>query len=229
MIRAARLFLAAVTALGLSGLASGAVADSGSLIPGSAASAISTGRTFSRSTIPRHPQCAGSQGHHLFCPEVIILDGTAASQVHAGEPPTNMNLRYQYALGDVSRECALQGDQLALKVGIAGKVLLGPAGAPASFSVPLRVAIVGTKDHEPVVTKLYHVAATIPAGQAQTDFQLVTEPLLVPFTTDHAEDDYTIKVGIDEGPEKPAGQAQIAGQKRRKMRLERFPGRGKAD
>ncbi len=148
----------------------------------------------------------GSQGHHLFCPEIIVLEGTAAAQFHAGEPATNMNLRYQYSVGEVVRQCELQGDQLAVKVGIAGNVLLGPAGAPASFSVPLRVAIVSTKDNEPVVTKLYHVAATIPAGEAHADFQLVTEPLMVPFVQDHTEDDYTIKVGIDEGPEKPAGK-----------------------
>jgi hypothetical protein len=207
LIRAARLFLTAATALALNGLASGAGADSGGLIPGLGDLGNFDWKdlfTLHDSKNPKGPP--GSQGHHLFCPEVIILDGTAAAQVHAGEPPTNMNLRYQYALGDVVRECKLDGDQLAVKVGIAGNVLLGPAGVPASFSVPLRVAIVGTKDNEPIVTKLYHVAATIPAGQAQTQFSLVTEALMVPFTQDHTEDDYTIKVGIDEGPEKPAGK-----------------------
>ncbi|MGO9674831.1 MAG: hypothetical protein ACLPSF_11820 [Methylocella sp.] len=205
LIRRARLVLAATAALTLSGLSSGASADSGGILGG-------FGNVDWKDFFTLHDSKnqnagpPGTQGHHLFCPEVIILDGTAAAQVHAGAPPTNMNLRYQYSLGDVVRQCELQGDQLAVKVGIAGNVLLGPAGTPASFSVPLRVAIVGAKDNEPIVTKLYHVAATIPAGQAQTDFSLVTEPLLVPFTQDHTEDDYTIKVGIDEGPEKPAGK-----------------------
>jgi hypothetical protein len=203
--RAARLVLAAA----LCGLAGRADADGG-LLDG-----LNSFKDFFNPQKPDEQQGAPAQpgGHHLFCPEVIILEGTAASQVHAGNPPTNMNLRYQYALGDVVRQCELQGDQLAVKIGIAGNVLLGPAGAPASFSVPLRVAIIGTKDNHPILTKLYHVAATIPAGQAGADFSLVTEPLLVPFTQDHTEDDYTIKVGIDEGPEKAEKPEKAAKQK----------------
>jgi hypothetical protein len=39
-------------------------------------------------------------------------------------------------------------------------------------------------------------------------FTIVSEPLRVPFIQDHSEDDYTIKVGIDEGTsaEKPVGK-----------------------
>ncbi len=212
LIRAARHVLAAAAAVALCGLATGARADGGLL------DSLNSFKDFFNPQKPDQqnaaPADAGSSGgRHLFCPEVIILEGTAASQVHAGNPPTNMNLRYQYALGDVVRQCELQGDQLAVKVGIAGNVLLGPAGAPASFSVPLRVAIIGTKDNHPIVTKLYHAAATIAAGQAGADFSLVTEPLLVPFTQDHTEDDYTIKVGIDEGPEKAEKPEKPARQK----------------
>jgi hypothetical protein len=200
------LFLGAATALGLSGLASGAGAQSGGLLDGF--SNFNWNGFFSPNNKDKDEKAGppAAPGPHLFCPEVIVLEGTAASQVHAGAPATNMNLRYQYALGDVVRDCAVNGDKLAVRVGIAGNVLLGPAGAPASFSVPLRVAIVSTKGNEPIVTRLYRVAATIPSGQAQTDFTLVTEPLLVPFTQEHTEDDYTIKVGIDEGPEKPAAK-----------------------
>ncbi len=205
LIRGASLGLAAAASLALSGLVSGARADSGGLLDGINRFNWKEFFTFHGSK-DKEQQGSGKPAHHLFCPEIIILDGTAAFQAHAGSPPTNMNLRYQYALGDVVRECARQGDQLSIKVGIAGNVLLGPAGAPASFTVPLRVAIVGTRDNDPIVTKLYRVAATIPQGQAQTDFTLVTEPLMVPFVQDHTEDDYTIKVGIDEGPAKPAGR-----------------------
>lgn len=205
LIRGVRIGLAAAAALGLSGLAGGAAADSGGLLSGFNNFNWKEFFTYHGSK-EKQEQEKQKGGHHLYCPDILILDGTAASQVHAGTPPTNMNLRYQYALGDVVRECSQQGDQLMIKVGIAGKVLLGPAGTPASFSVPLRVAVVDTKDNEPIVTKLYRVAATIASGQAQTEFTLVTEPLLVPFTQDHSEDDYTIKVGIDEGAEKPAAK-----------------------
>ena len=154
------------------------------------------------------PAAPGTEVRHIFCPEVLILDGTAASQAYAGTPPSNENLRYQYSLVDTARECTLEGDQLAIKIGVAGKVLLGPAGSPGSFNVPVRMAVLHEQNNEPITSKLYRTAVTVPAGQSEADFTIVSEPLRVPFIQDHAEDDYTIKVGIDEGTgaDKSAGK-----------------------
>ena len=154
------------------------------------------------------PAAPGAEVRHIFCPQVIVLEGTAASQAYAGTPPSSANLRYQYALDDTARECTLEGDQLAIKIGIAGKVLLGPAGSPGSFSVPVRMAVLREHDNQPIVSKLYRAAVTVAAGETRADFTVVSEPLRVPFIQDHAEDDYTIKVGIDEGAsaDKPAAK-----------------------
>jgi hypothetical protein len=145
------------------------------------------------------PAAPGTEVRHIFCPQVVVLEGTAASQAYAGTPPSSANLRFQYALDDTARECTLEGDQLAIKVGVAGKVLLGSAGSPGSFSVPVRMAILRERDNLPIVSKLYHAAVTVAAGETRADFTIVSEPLRVPFIQDHAEDDYTIKVGLDEG------------------------------
>ncbi len=154
------------------------------------------------------PAAPGVEVRHIFCPQVIVLEGTAASQAYAGTPPSSANLRYQYALDDTARECTLDGDQLAIKIGVAGKVLLGPAGSPGSFSVPVRMAVLREHDNQPIVSKLYRAAVTVAAGETRADFTVVSEPLHVPFIQDHAEDDYTIKVGIDEGAsaDKPAAK-----------------------
>ncbi len=144
---------------------------------------------------------------HVFCPEVVILEGTEASRSYAGSPPSSANLRYQYSITDTARECALDAGQLALKIGVAGKVQLGPAGSTGSFSIPVRVAIVRKKDNEPELSKLYHAAVSLGQSETEADFSIVSESLHVPFIQEHAEQDYTIKVGIDEGPaktEKPA-------------------------
>jgi hypothetical protein len=154
------------------------------------------------------PAAPGAEVRHIFCPEVVVLEGTAASQAYAGTPPSSANLRYQYALDDTARECTLEGDQLAIKIGVAGKVLLGPAGSPSSFSVPVRMAVLREHDNQPIVSKLYRAAVTVAADETRADFTVVSEPLRVPFIQDHAEDDYTIRVGIDEGAsaDKPAGK-----------------------
>ncbi|MEJ0094364.1 MAG: hypothetical protein WDN46_13265 [Methylocella sp.] len=197
IIRTAKICLATGVIFGLSGLAGGANADSGGLFDN-----FNLGDFFTyHGDKDKDKDPAAPKARHLFCPDILILEGTAASQVHAGAPPTTMNLRYQFSLGDVVRECSIEGEHLSIKVGIAGSVLLGPAGAPASFSVPLRIAIVNKTSHEPVVTKLYHAAATIAAGQAQAAFSVVSEPLLVPFFQDRSDYDYDIKVGIDEAAE----------------------------
>jgi hypothetical protein len=154
------------------------------------------------------PAAPGTQVRHIFCPEVVVLEGTAASQTYAGTPPSSANLRYQYALDDTARECTLEGDQLAIKIGVAGKVLLGPAGSPGGFSVPVRMAVLREHDNQPIVSKIYRASVTVAAGETRADFTVVSEPLHVPFIQDHAEDDYTIKVGIDEGAsaDKPAAK-----------------------
>jgi hypothetical protein len=154
------------------------------------------------------PAAPGTQVRHIFCPEVLILEGTAASRAYVGTPPSSANLRYQYSLTDTARECTLEGDQLAIKIGVAGKVLLGPAGSFGSFNVPVRMAVLGEHNNEPITSKLYHAAVTVAAGATESDFTIVSEPLHVPFIQDHAEDDYTIKVGIDEGTgvDKSAGK-----------------------
>jgi hypothetical protein len=154
------------------------------------------------------PAAAGTEVRHIFCPQVVVLEGTAASQAYAGTPPSSANLRYQYALDDTARECTLEGDQLAIKIGVAGKVLLGPAGSPGTFSVPVRMAVLREHDNQPVVSKLYRADVTVAAGETRADFTIVSEPLHVPFIKDHAEDDYAVKVGLDDGAsaEKPAGK-----------------------
>ena len=148
----------------------------------------------------------GPQDRHIFCPEVVLLEGTEASRAYAGTPASSANLRYQFALTETARECALDAGELKLKIGVAGKVLLGPAGSAGSFTVPVRMAILRKSDNEPEVSKLYHATVNVGQSETEADFTIVSEPIHVPFIQDHSEEDYSIRVGIDEGPlkdEKP--------------------------
>jgi len=138
------------------------------------------------------------EAERLECPEIIVLDGTAAHRVYNGVE-SNETLKYQYSLGDIARECILQGNQIAMKVGIEGQVLLGPTGVPGTFSVPIRVAIVRETDNAPLISKLYNASVTVAPGQTEGHFAIVTEPLLAPFVQRHTAEDYEIKVGIDTG------------------------------
>lgn len=144
----------------------------------------------------------------LNCPYVDVREGAAAHRVYAGQP-ANSSVRHQFSIADVARECRVVGDQLVIKVGVEGRVLLGPAGAPSSFTVPVSVAVRNESNNQFVVNRAYRVAATIPAGASNSTFSLVTEELSVPFKSLSANEDYQIFVGFD-------GASSAAGPDRRR-------------
>lgn len=149
----------------------------------------------------------------IQCPQIEVLEGTAAYRVYNGADQTNGNVRYQYALGDVARECTKAGNEILIKVGVAGRVLLGPAGQPGSFTVPVRVAVRRDSDNKAAAAKLYQAPATIAFGQTQGEFTVVTEPLAVPFIQAHADEDYTVLVGFDAHPAEAKSSAGTRGKK----------------
>ena len=142
---------------------------------------------------PKPPQVEAPSG----CPAIEVLDGTGAQRISDNAAAGNAGLRHQYSISDVARECHVSGGQMTLKVGVEGKVLLGPIGAPGQFSIPVRIAVVDRADDKPVVSKLYSVAASIPAGQGGTSYSLVADQIVVSFAAGRKAADYGIKVGID--------------------------------
>ena len=53
-----------------------------------------------------------------------------------------MTTRYQVTIAQTARECAALGGVMTMKVGVQGRVLLGPAGGPGQVDIPLRMAVV---------------------------------------------------------------------------------------
>jgi hypothetical protein len=128
----------------------------------------------------------------LDCPEVDIFDGGATARVGGAE---SQSVRYQFDITDVARECDPQGSQFALKIGVAGRLLIGPAGSPGAYSSTLRITVKRESDGKPVFERSVSVAANT-NGEAQAPFRIVTEPVLLPLTRAHLDDDYSINVGF---------------------------------
>ena len=129
------------------------------------------------------------------CPTIEVQDGTASVRTYVGEQ-TNGHVRYQFSLGDIARECSKNGSNLVLKVGAEGHVLLGPAGSPGSFTVPIRIAVRNDTTEKVVFSQLNRLAAAIPPGGSETAFTYVSDPFSVPFVA-HPDADYTVLVGFD--------------------------------
>lgn len=133
----------------------------------------------------------------IDCPQIEVQDGTSAMRV-GGD--ANQAVRYQFDIFETARECRVQGGQFAIKVGVAGRLLIGPAGSAGSYSAPLRVVVRDDRTGKPTVSKLYKIeASATPATNLQAPFQFVSEPLMLPYEHKWADEDYTILVGFDTG------------------------------
>src|SRR5262245_58473893 len=65
------------------------------------------------------------------CPGVDIRTGASTMNIAAKvADATAGDLRYQLSFGQTARECAVQGATLIIKVGVLGRVILGPMGRP---------------------------------------------------------------------------------------------------
>ena len=132
----------------------------------------------------------------INCPEVDIADGGASLRVGG---PDNPSVRYQFNIGDTARECDPAGPgQAALKIGVAGEVVIGPAGAAGTFSAPLKITVSRVGDNSPVFSQTYRVEATTD-GVTAGKFRIVTDPISLPMQTLQLADVYSITVGFEGG------------------------------
>ena len=141
----------------------------------------------------------------IACPVVDIAEGGAA--LRAGGPD-NASVRYQFSIGDTARQCDPAGpQQAALKIGVSGELVIGPAGAAGTFSAPLKITVTQQSDKKEVFSQTYRVEATSD-GVAAGRFRFVTEPIMLPFTTLQLADVYSISVGFEGGSPGPSPRHQ---------------------
>ena len=128
------------------------------------------------------------------CPQIEIQAGTGAYRVfEKGLEDQALGLRYQAQVAETARECSMLGAETAMRIGIQGRVLIGPKGAPGKVDVPLRIAVVDDKN-QPVYSKAYRIPVEIVAGETQARFTHVEEGVLVPA----GPGGYRVLVGFDD-------------------------------
>jgi hypothetical protein len=132
----------------------------------------------------------------IDCPGMMVRNGASTWQVPPGTNSTN--LRYQGSLGQLARECAVLGDSMTIKVGVEGRVLVGPKGGAGSLAVPLRIALVQEGPQpKSVWTKFYSVPLNLPQGQTQVTFTHVEDDLTFAIPPSKDISNYVIYVGYD--------------------------------
>jgi hypothetical protein len=137
----------------------------------------------------------------INCPEVAVADGGAALRVGG---PDNASVRYQFNIGDTARECDPAGpQQAALKIGVSGEVVIGPAGSAGTYSAPLKITVTRDSDKQQIFSQAYRVEAATDGVTAGV-FRVVTDPITLPLTTLQLADLYSISVGFEGGTGGPS-------------------------
>jgi hypothetical protein len=147
----------------------------------------------------------------LTCPDVRIRAGASTYAVGApGKQPIGNDLRFQATITKTARECSLNGGTITARIGIQGRVIAGPAGAPSSVQVPLRVAVVqGGIGEKTIATKAYQTTVNMTETGSEP-FTLVAEDLVYPVPPGATGDSYIFYIGFDPQalkPERPAPRA----------------------
>jgi hypothetical protein len=158
---------------------------------------------FFSSKSDKSPQPVTNAQPDVECPFIDIRQG-ASTLVLPPPPPDGSNeamtLKYQGSFVRAARECSVVNGQMVMKVGIQGRVIVGPAGGPGHVDVPLRIAVVdapssGTKV---ITTKFIQIPVDI-ADSDGANFSHIEEGLSFPLPTPVAQlDNYVVYIGFDQ-------------------------------
>ena len=141
----------------------------------------------------------------IECPGVDLRAGASTLGI-AAKPnaPTAGDLRYQLSFVQTARECMVQPGSMTIKVGVQGRVVLGPAGGPGQVDVPLRYAVV-REGPEPktIVTRFKRIQVAVGPNDNNLGFTDVEEGLTFPMPSPAELEAYVVYVGFDHVGEKP--------------------------
>lgn len=134
----------------------------------------------------------------IDCPQVTVRAGASTYGVGAtGKPAVGNDVRFQASITKMARECVRNGGEITARVGIQGRVIAGPAGAPNTVEVPLRVAVVqGGVGEKVIASKAYRTTVEMSEG-GSVPFTFVAEDLSYPVPSAAVADSYIFYVGFD--------------------------------
>src|SRR5579862_872092 len=146
---------------------------------------------FSRSTATSQQSVTGTT-QEIDCPLINIRSGAStltigATSSSAGDADSTNNgamaVRYQ--------------GTFVMKIGVEGRIIIGPAGGPGQVDVPLRIAVVEetTAHTKPIVTQLIRIPVTVASATENPTFTHIEEGVTFPMPANL--DNYVVYIGFD--------------------------------
>jgi len=132
------------------------------------------------------------------CPPVTIRAGASTYAVAApGKQAVGSDLRFQATITKIARDCTKANGEITARIGIQGRVIAGPAGAPTSVEVPLRIAVVqGGVTEKVIATKAYKPTVVMGEGE-NVRFKFVADDVVYPIPPVAVGDSYIFYIGFD--------------------------------
>ena len=127
------------------------------------------------------------------CPPIKVrLGGEALFYYGKGKVGDARALNYQAVIEKQSRNCVVSNGLITVKMGIVGRLLLGPAGNQTNVNVPVRFAV--ERDEVPLFSERYEIPVTITPPNQSEEFVKVVENVAIPYT---GGEQIVIWVGFD--------------------------------
>lgn len=114
------------------------------------------------------------------CPQIKIKEGTetlfAYENNRIGDP---RSLQFQAVIDGQSRNCVVSNGLITVKMGVVGRLLLGPKPATNSLNLPLRFVV--ERDSVPVFNQVYNVPVSVTPPSQSEEFVKVVENVAIPY------------------------------------------------
>jgi hypothetical protein len=162
-------------------------------------SRISSFFSSSRQPLPQAAPGTASASDYE-CPGVDVRRGAGVLNVAAKSgDATAGDLRYQLSIRQTARECLVQAGTMIIRVGVQGRIILGPYGGPGPVDIPLRYAVVREgPEPRPITTKFKRLSTTVPPGESNLEFTDIEDNLAFPIPSEIELSAYVVYVGFDE-------------------------------
>lgn len=115
------------------------------------------------------------------CPPIKVKPGGETLFYYGkGKVGNPKDLNYQAVIDKQSRNCVVSNGLITVKMGMAGRVLLGPSGTQSKVDIPVRFSV--ERDDVPLYSEKYDVPVSITPPAQSAEFVKVVENVAIPYT-----------------------------------------------
>jgi hypothetical protein len=158
------------------------------------ASAVNEDRLLETAKADTGTDLPGGMSAH--CPQVVAWPRDRLVTIYQpGHIGDQLAVIHRAEITKMARECQIFSDRVVVKYGFAGRVLLGPKGAPGSVTMPVSVRAAGV-EQTTLATDKMSITTTIPPGNPAGYFSMVRE-ISFPIRVGTRPEDYKVFVAID--------------------------------